>query len=124
MLASLRVQARIGQPQPLDRLPAKNMRLDNLRDIRLGDVSIPNRIRINDHIRSVLALVEAARLIRPHAPLQPVLSQFLLEKLLQFAFGLRIATSPRMAHRTLVSADKNVFLEFWYQATARLGIDS
>jgi hypothetical protein len=29
-----------------------------------------------------------------------------------------------MAHRTLVSADKNVFLEFWHQATARLGIDS
>jgi len=117
MFALLSVEAGIGEPKPLDRLPANNVRLDNFLHIRFGNVPIPDRIRIHDDVRPMLALIEAAGLIRPYFALQPTLGELLLKQFLQLGLCLRIAASPRMPRRALVSTDEDMLFEFRHQAT-------
>jgi hypothetical protein len=95
------------------------MRFDDFLDIRLAYSAVPHRVGIDDNIGPVLALIEAARLIRADSAFQSTLSQLLLEEFLQPRFGERIAASPWMSGRTVVSADENVLLEWWHQAVAR-----
>ena len=115
MFATGSVQARICQPQPLDGFAAENMGLNNLFDVGLGDVSVPNCVWINDDIRTVFALIEAARLIGADFTLQSALGQLLLKQFLQPGFRLRITASAGMARWTLVSADENVLFEFGHE---------
>ena len=109
------VQTGIRHAKPLDRPAANDVRFDNFIYIGFGDEAIPDRFGINDDVRSVLALVEASGLIRPYAAFQPSLRQFLLEKFLQTAFGGWVARSSRMARRTLVAADEDMFFESWHR---------
>ena len=48
-------------------------------DVGRCDVAIPRRIRINHQVRTVLALIQAARLIGSHLSLQSTFCEFLLE---------------------------------------------
>ena len=121
MLTTRGIQAGVGQAEPFHRSAANNVRLNNLLDIRLGHSAIPYRIWINNDVGAVLALIETSSLIGANLALQPALSQFLLEQLLQFGLRKWIAASPRMPRWTLVSADKDVFLKFRHQATVRTG---
>ena len=111
MFAGGCVQAPLGQHQALHWPSSNDVRLDNLVDVRFGDVSIPNGVGINHKIRAVFALVETTRLVSPHSALKPALSQLLLEQLLQFRLACGIAASPRISRRALVAAYENVFLE-------------
>jgi len=61
----------------------------------------------------VLALIEASGLVSANLPFEATLGQLLLEQLLQFSFGLRIAASARMPVGRWFSANKNVLLKFW-----------
>ena len=115
MFAGWRVQAGICQAEPLDGFAAENVGLNNLFDVGLGDVSIPNCVGVDDDIWTVFALIEAARLVGAHFTLQSALGKFLLEQLLQLGFRLRITASAGMARRTLVSADENVLFELGHE---------
>jgi len=79
MRALGRVQAVIGNHQPLDRPSSNNVGFENLVDIRFGDVPIPDGFRINNDVRSMLALVKAAGLIGPDLPFEPAFRKLLLE---------------------------------------------
>src|SRR5262245_66328467 len=87
------------------------MTIDDLGDIGFGDAAVPHGLRVHDHGWAVLALIETARLVRAHPPVQAALPERLLERLLQAIVGLRIAAAPRMAGLTLVAADEDVLLE-------------
>ena len=115
MLAACGIQALFGQAQALDRSPAYDVRLNDLFDVRFAYATIPDAIGIDHHVRSVLTLVEASGLIRANASLQAVGSQLLLEELWEASFRQRIAASARMPCRSLVSANKDMFLEFRHQ---------
>jgi hypothetical protein len=87
MLTRLCIEAGLRQPQPLDGLSADDVRFDDFINIGFGDVAVPDRVGINHNIRSVLALIQTARLIGSHTPLQSAFGQLLFEKFLQFGLG-------------------------------------
>lgn len=111
MFASRSIQARGSQHQPLHRLAAHNVRVNNFVNVRLSYAPIPDGLGVDHEIRSVLALIKATTLISPDFPLQPSLRQLQFEQLLEFGLTRRIATPPRMPSRPLVPANKNVMLE-------------
>ena len=112
MLAGFRVQAGVGKTESLDRLPVNDVRFDDLVDIGVGDVSIPDGLGVDHNRRPVLALIEAAGLVRADSSLQSALGELLLECSLQVGFSGGIAASPRIARWTLVPADEDVLFEF------------
>jgi hypothetical protein len=118
MLASRRVQAGISQAEPLDRLAADNVRLNDLFDVCFGDVSVPNRIRVDHYVGPVFTLIQAAGLVRADFALQAVRGQGLLEELLQPCLGERVTAPARMARWALISADEDMLFELGHQATA------
>ena len=44
------------------------MFVDDLGDVGLGDAPVPDVVRIDDHARTLLALIEASRLVGAHPP--------------------------------------------------------
>ena len=112
MLAGFGVEALIRQAQALDRFSADDVGVDDFVDIGFSDVAVPDSIGVDHDIWAMLALVEASRLIRSDSALQAVLGEFLLEQLLQFGFGERIAASAGMARGAMVSTDEDVLFEF------------
>jgi len=120
VLTAFCVQTLILQAQAFHGLSTNDMGFDNLIDICLGDVPIPHGIRIHHDVWPVLALIEAARLIGAHSPLESAGGKLLFEKLLQTGFRQRIAASARMPRRALVSTNENVSFEFRHQTSAVL----
>jgi len=100
-------------------MAAHDVGFDDFVHVCLGDVSIPDGVRVNDQVRAVLALIEAPSLVSPHLPFQAALGQLLLEELLQFRLPAGITTSPRMSRRTLVAANEDVLLELWHGILVR-----
>jgi len=88
------------------------MRFDDFLDVGGGYAAVPDGVGIHDKIRTVLALVEAAGLIRANFVLQAALGQLLLEDPLQFGLTLGIAAAAGTLGWTLVTADKDVLFEF------------
>ena len=111
MFADRSIQACVCESQSLDWSSADNVGLNDFVHIGFAHVPVPDRFRIDHDVRSVLALVEASGLVRPHSPLQSAFGEFLLEELLQPGFGGGIAAASRMACRSLVATDENVVLE-------------
>src|SRR5512143_760117 len=97
MRAGRRIEARVRRYQPLDGFSTNDVRIENLVDIFRGDVSIPNRLRINNDIRAVLALVEASGLIGADLSLQAAPRDSCLEKLVQFSAAIGVAASAWMS---------------------------
>ena len=118
MLAGVRIEAGLGQTQALEGPAFDDMRLDDFCNVGLGNVAIPDRIGIDDDVRSVLALIETPGLVSAHSPFQTSFGKLLFEKFLQPRFGFGIAASSGMTDRTLVSANKNVPFEFCHQTFA------
>ena len=73
MFAGFGVQTLVWQAETFDGLIAHDMRLDNLVDVGIRDVSVPDSFRIDDDRWAMLALIEAASLIGAHATLQSTL---------------------------------------------------
>jgi len=115
MFTDGRIQAFFRKHQARDGFPANNVRLDDFVDVSLGDVSVPDGIGIDHEIRAVLTLVETARLVGSHFTLEAAFSQLLFEKLLQFRLAVRIAASPRVTRRALVTAYKNMLFELGHK---------
>jgi hypothetical protein len=60
MLAARSIDALLRQHQPFDRLPADNVQLHNLLNVRERDVPIPHTFGINDEVRPMLTLIQAS----------------------------------------------------------------
>ena len=118
MFAAFRVQTLVTQAQSIHGASADDVRFDNLIDIRLGHISIPDRIWIHNDIWAVLALIEAARLICANASLEPTGGELLFKQLLQPGFSEGIAASAGMPRGTLVSTNKDMSLKFCHQTAA------
>ena len=69
MRATLSIQARIRQPQPLHRTPMHQVFAHNLLDILHMNKPIPDRVRIHHNDRPMLTLIQAPQLIRANLPL-------------------------------------------------------
>ena len=112
VLTARGIQTFILQPQSFHRNPPDDVRLQI--SSTSASVTPPYQIGLGiDHeVRPVLALVQASGLVGANLALQPALSQFHLEQLLQFGLGGGIATSARMSRRPLVPANENVALKF------------
>lgn len=78
-MLAIRINARIGQCQSLNRLPANDVRFDDFVNVGRGYAPIPHPVRIDNKIGPMLALVETAGFIGPNFVLQPALGQLLLE---------------------------------------------
>ena len=73
MFAGGCVEAGIGQTEPFYRFAPDDVGLNNLFHVGLGDVSVPDGVRVDHDVGTVFALIEAARLIRAHFALQAAL---------------------------------------------------
>ncbi len=111
MWAALGVQARVGDPQPLDRPPANQMLVDNFRCVFRSHMAIPHRIGIDHDGRTVLALIEAARLVDAHSCGESRGLRELLQLRVQFAFSVAGARWTRRVFWTHVMANKDMMLE-------------
>ena len=111
MRATLCIQARIGQPQPLNRAPMHKMLVNDLFHISRMNKPIPNRIRIDHDNRPMFALVKTAQLVSAYLALQSGVLYRVLESRLQLPAMLPAAAWPRSTLVPLVSANKNVMPE-------------
>jgi hypothetical protein len=111
MRATLCIQTRIGQPQPFDGPPAQEMFLDNLLHIPHVNEAIPDRIRIHHNNRSMLALVQASKLIGPDFTLQASLLDGILEGRFELFASPIGAARARSALFPFVDANKDMMLE-------------
>jgi hypothetical protein len=121
MLATGRVYAGFAQHQALNRFASNNVRVDDFIHIGGRDSTVPDGFRINHQVRTMLALVQAARLIRPDSSLQPAFRQFLFKQFLQLRFPLRIAAASRMTRRPLIPANENVLFELGHENNVQDG---
>jgi hypothetical protein len=93
------------------------MGLDDLIHIGYADMGVPHGFRIDDQVRTVFALIEAAGFIRPHPVLETTLRQLLFEHPLQFTLPVRITTSPWMSFGPLIRAYEKVLLKLRHHST-------
>jgi hypothetical protein len=108
VLAAFGIEARFGKLKPFHGLSPDDVRLDDFIHIGFGDVPVPDCVRINHNVWSMLALIEAARLISANLGFQAALGKLLFEQLLQLCLGQRVAASTWMASWPLVSADEDM----------------
>jgi len=111
MQATLCIQARIGQQQPLHRPPMHQMLRHNLLHILHMNKPIPDRIGIHHDHWPMLTLIQAPQLIRPNFPLQPCLFQSILERRLQLSAALPATAQTRSTLIALIGTNKNVMLK-------------
>src|SRR2546425_2404679 len=97
------------EPQSLHRLALHQVLLHDLLHVRLGDVAVRDGVRVDDHRAAVLAVVEAARLVRADLLIEPAGSQRRLELLQQLRRALARAVTLLGLRRPLVEADEDVF---------------
>jgi hypothetical protein len=93
VLAGRSIDAALREHQPGDWASIHNVLLHNLVHVRSSNASIPYGIRIDDHGRAVLALIEAAGAVGADAALQPAIGHSLLERLVQGLGAGRIAAA-------------------------------
>lgn len=71
------------QPQSFDGLSLDQVGFDDFRNILRLYAAVPNRFRVDDDRRAMLALVETPGFIRPDSGLQPANREFFFEDELQ-----------------------------------------
>jgi hypothetical protein len=116
VFASVGVDAPVMQSQALDRAVARDVAVDDLRDVGYGDVPIPDTFWVDHDGRTVFALIQAAGFVGADGIFQSTKSQFGLEGPLEFCRAGRVAASARMTLSTLIGAYEDVFDEFCHEA--------
>src|SRR5579885_1300159 len=94
--------------ESLDDLPPDDVPLHDLGHVRLAADPVPDAFGIDDHARAVLAVVEAAGLVRADRALESQPLDFLLEEGLQALRALVRAAAARVVLGTLVNADEDM----------------
>ena len=103
------IQAVLGNQEIGKNAPFDKCLLDDPWDTLHLNMTVPDPLGIDHYHRPVFALVEAPGEIGPPASSrQPLLFQFILERLSQNLRLLRIAAPSRMSRLAPVAADKNM----------------
>jgi hypothetical protein len=87
MLTAFSIEARFGELKPFHGFSPDDVRLDDFIHVGFGDVPVPDCVRIDHDVWSMLALIEAARLIGANLAFQAALGKLLFEHLLQLGLG-------------------------------------
>ena len=111
--AVLRVQAGIGNPQPLHGPAAHQVLVDNGLGIRRCHIPVPDSLGVNNHRWPVFALVQAAGLIDAHGLAEAGVFGKLFQFHGQFALSIGGAGFARRIGRARVLADKYVAFKGW-----------
>ncbi len=114
MCAGSCVEAGICQLESFYWFATDDVRIDDFVHVVFGHMSIPDGVRVDDNIRAVLALVEAAGLVGADFAFQAAFSQLLFEELLQAGLGGGIAAPAWVPRRALITTDKDVLIELWH----------
>ena len=118
------VEAAFGNQEIIENLSSQNRLGDDSRNILERDSTIPDALGIDYHGRSVLTLIEAARVIGPGKRPESGFPKFELERVLQRLSARRVATSPLVAGFPNVSADENVVREGRHVSSRQTGLRS
>lgn len=113
MRAVLRIQAFICDAQPFYRLAPDQMFPHNLVRVFRLDVAIPNRLGINHHRGPMLALVQTAGFVNPHASRQACFFGQLLQPRMKSARSIFGARRTGRALGPHIVANKNVVFKNW-----------
>src|ERR1700761_3624789 len=111
MRAARRIQAALGQAQPLHRAPVQQMLADDLLDVVWLHKAIPDRPRIHHHRRPVLALVKASGLVHANLVPQPGALHRVLHASVDLALAVGGAGRPRRLRSPEICADKDMAIE-------------
>jgi hypothetical protein len=106
------IEALVRDSQTFDWFSAENVGIEYLLNIGRCYVAVPDRFRINNDVRSVLALIEAACLVGANLSLESPFRNSRFEELVQLSRACWIATSPRVSFRPLIGTYKDVMFEF------------
>src|SRR5438093_806021 len=87
------------------------MAFHNLRDIRFRPYPVPDSLRIDDHARAKVAMIQTAGFVRPYCSFQPQPLHLFFEKGLEVLRSPVRATTARIVLRPLVHTDEDVMLE-------------
>ena len=87
VFAVRRVEAGVCQAEALDRVAAEDVGLNNLVDVCVGDVPIPDCVRVDHNVGAMFALIQTPGLVGAHFSFQSAFGKLLLKEFLQFGFG-------------------------------------
>ena len=79
MWTALYIQAGVRSPETLYRLIADDVGFDDLVYVSCANMAVPDRIGIDDYVRPMLALVQAAGFVGADGAFNPALRQLDLE---------------------------------------------
>lgn len=105
------VQAAFGNQEIIEDFSSQDRFGDDPGYVFGGDPAIPDSLGIDHDGRSVLALVEAARMIGPGQGPESGLPELELEGILERLEARRVAATPLVARVADVTADENVVRE-------------
>jgi hypothetical protein len=122
--AGSRIEAAFRKAQALDGTTADQVFVDYLLYILSFDEAVPDCVRVNDHGRTVLALVEATGLVGADPPRQTSRLDGVLELGVDLAFTLLVrAGGASAAELAGIGADENVTLEFCQEELLKTALD-
>jgi tRNA A-37 threonylcarbamoyl transferase component Bud32 len=107
----------VGLQQALHDLAAEEVLVDDLGDVVDGDVRVPDLLRVDDDADAVLALVEAAGIVRPHDLGDAARCELGLELVADLHASLGLAAPLGVVGRALVDADEDVALKARHLST-------
>jgi hypothetical protein len=102
------VEARAADLKVVDDHAALDGSFDDPRDVLDGNTPVPYPLRIDDHRGAMLALLEAAGVVRTDERPQSCLLELDLERIAQDLLTGRVATPSLVAGLTDVTADEDV----------------
>ena len=126
MRTGFRIDAPVGQPQPLDRPAAYQVFFHDLRRVFGLHEAIPHCFGIDHHRGAVFTLIQAKRFVDAHAIGNPRGLGQLLQLRVQLAFSIGRARGARRARGTNVVANEDVVFKrrqsrnsSWFQTKRR-----
>jgi hypothetical protein len=112
MRAALGVQALVRDAQPFHGPAGDQVLCNDLRGVLGTHAAVPDGLRIDHYRGPVLALVQAAGLVDPHARAKAGLFRQLLQACVQLAFSIGCAGGARCIGGTGIVADKYVAFKY------------
>ena len=118
MIACWRIDAVISQPQSFYWNAASDVRFDDLGYVLKANAAIPNLIRINHNIRSMLALIQTSSFIGANCGLEAARGDGIFKRPVQLTCCGRIAARPSASRLPPIGANEDMVLVLCHQCLA------